>query len=157
DGTAVFGLDVTRPGMLVALIDRPPVFGGKVRAIDASAAQAVPGVRHVVAIDRGVAVVADGFWAARKGREALRVRWDEGPLATLDSRTQGREYAELARRPGVTARNDGDAAAALSRAARTLEAVYELPYLAHAAMEPLNCVADVRPDGCDVWTGTQGQ
>jgi isoquinoline 1-oxidoreductase subunit beta len=157
DGTAIFGLDVTVPGMLVALIARPPVFGGKAKAIDATDAKAVPGVRHVVEIDRGVAVVADGFWAAKKGRQALRVTWDEGPLVTLHTRTQGQEYAELARRPGAVARNDGDVTGTMSRAAKTLEAVYELPYLAHAPMEPLNCVADVRPDGCDIWTGTQGQ
>jgi isoquinoline 1-oxidoreductase beta subunit len=157
DGTAVFGLDVTVPGMLVAVVARPPVFGGKAKAIDDANAKAVPGVRHVVEIDRGVAVVADGFWAAKKGREALRVTWDDGPLATLDTRTQGVEYAELAKRPGAVARNDGDVAAAMAGAAKTLEAAYELPYLAHATMEPLNCVADVRPDGCDVWTGTQGQ
>ncbi|HWE38179.1 MAG TPA: xanthine dehydrogenase family protein molybdopterin-binding subunit, partial [Isosphaeraceae bacterium] len=157
DGTAVFGLDVTLPGMLVALVARPPVFGGKAKAIDDAAARAVPGVRHVVAIDRGVAVVADGFWAAKKGREALRVTWDDGPLAALDTRTQGEEYADLSRKPGAVARKEGDPSSAMARAAKTLEAVYELPYLAHAPMEPLNCVADVRPDGCDVWTGTQGQ
>jgi isoquinoline 1-oxidoreductase beta subunit len=157
DGTAIFGLDVKVPGMLVAVIARPPVFGGKVKAIDAADAKAVSGVRHIVEIDRGVAVVADGFWAAKKGREALRITWDDGPLATLDTQTQGREYAELATRPGAVARNVGDAATAMTKAARTLDAVYELPYLAHAPMEPLNCVADVRPDGCDVWTGTQGQ
>jgi isoquinoline 1-oxidoreductase beta subunit len=157
DGTAVFGLDVTLPGMLVALVARPPVFGGKAKAIDDADARAVSGVRHVVAIDRGVAVVADGFWAAKKGREALRVTWDEGPLASLDTRTQGEEYAELARKPGAMARKEGDVSSAMARAAKTLEAVYELPYLAHAPMEPLNCVADVRPDGCDIWTGTQGQ
>jgi isoquinoline 1-oxidoreductase beta subunit len=157
DGTAVFGLDVSLPGMLVAVVARPPVFGGKVKAIDDAAAKALTGVRHVVEIDRGVAVVADGFWAAKKGREALRVAWDEGRLAALDTRTQGEEYAELTKKPGAMARNEGDVVAAMARSAKTLEAVYELPYLAHATMEPLNCVADVRPDGCDVWTGTQGQ
>ncbi len=157
DGTAVFGLDITLPGMLVAVVARPPVFGGKAKTIDDTGAKAVPGVRHVVEIDRGVAVVADGFWAAKKGREALKVTWDEGPLATLDTRTQGLEYAELAKKPGAVARNEGDTSSAMAAAQKTLEAVYELPYLAHAPMEPLNCVADVRPDGCDVWTGTQGQ
>ncbi|MDG3004597.1 xanthine dehydrogenase family protein molybdopterin-binding subunit [Paludisphaera mucosa] len=157
DGTAVFGLDVTLPGMLVALVARPPVFGGKVEALDATAALAVPGVRHVVEIDRGVAVAAVGFWAARKGREALRITWDHGPLAGLDSAKQGEEYAAMAKEPGAVARRDGDAEAALAKAVIRLDAVYELPYLAHAPMEPLNCVADVRPDGCDVWTGTQGQ
>ena len=157
DGTAIFGLDVTLPGMLVAMVARPPVFGGKAKAIDDTGAKAVPGVRHVVEIDRGVAVVADGFWAAKKGREALKVTWDEGPLANLDTHAQGLEYAELAKKPGAVARNDGDTSGAMAAAQKTLEAVYELPYLAHAPMEPLNCVADVRPDGCDVWTGTQGQ
>ncbi len=157
DGTAVFGLDVTVPGMLIALVARPPVFGGKAKSIDDTATKHVPGVRHVVEIDRGVAVVADGFWAAKKGREALRISWDDGPLASLNTATQGEEYAELAKKPGAVARKEGDADAAMAKAAKTLEAVYELPYLAHAPMEPLNCVADVRPDGCDIWTGTQGQ
>jgi len=92
-----------------------------------------------------------------KGREALETVWDESPLSGLDSRTQRDQYAELARQPGAVARKEGDVAAAMGRAAKKLEAVYELPYLAHATMEPLNCVADVRPDGCDVWTGTQLQ
>jgi len=157
DGTAVFGIDVTLPGMMVALVARPPVFGGKAKVIDDTAAKKVPGVRHVVEIDRGVAVVADGFWAAKTGREALRVTWDDGPLAALDTRSQGEEYAELAAKPGLIARKEGDVSAAMTQAAKRLEAVYELPYLAHAPMEPLNCVADVRPDGCEVWTGTQGQ
>jgi isoquinoline 1-oxidoreductase beta subunit len=157
NGQGVFGLDVKVPGMLVAVVARPPVFGGKVKNFDASKAKAVPGVRHVVAIDRGIAVVADGYWPALKGREALAITWDEGPLATLDSRTQREQYAELAKQPGAVAKKAGDVAAAMSRAAKKLEAAYELPYLAHATMEPLNCVADVRPDGCDVWTGTQFQ
>jgi isoquinoline 1-oxidoreductase subunit beta len=157
NGKAIFGLDVKVPGMLVAVVARPPVFGGKVKSFDASKAKAVPGVRHVVQIDRGVAVVADGYWPATKGRQALTVAWDEGPLATLDSRTQGEEYAELAKMPGAVARKEGDAAAALGNAAKKFDAVYDLPYLAHATMEPMNCVADVRADGCEVWTGTQFQ
>ncbi|PYS93339.1 MAG: twin-arginine translocation pathway signal protein, partial [Acidobacteria bacterium] len=157
NGTGVFGLDVTVPGMLVAVVARPPVFGGKVKSFDAGRANAVPGVRHVVEIDRGVAVVADGYWPASQGRKALETVWEDGPLARLDSRAQGAQYAELAKQPGAVARKVGDAAAAMGSAARKLEAVYELPYLAHATMEPLNCVADVRPDGCDVWTGTQFQ
>jgi isoquinoline 1-oxidoreductase subunit beta len=156
-GKAVFGLDVQLPGMLVALVARPPVFGGKVKGLNADKAKAVPGVRHVVQIPRGVAVVADGFWPAKKGREALAVAWDDGPLAGLDSGTQLAQYAELAKKPGVTARKDGDAAAALKKAAKTFEAVYDLPYLAHATMEPINCVADVRADRCEVWVGTQMQ
>jgi isoquinoline 1-oxidoreductase subunit beta len=157
NGKAVFGLDVTVPGMLVALVARPPVFGGKVKSFHADKAKAVPGVRHVVAIERGVAVVADGFWPAKLGREALEIVWDEGPLATLDSAAQGKQYAELAQRPGAVARKEGDIAAALGKAAKKFEAVYDLPYLAHATMEPMNCVADVRADRCEVWTGTQFQ
>jgi isoquinoline 1-oxidoreductase beta subunit len=157
NGKAVFGIDVNLPGMLVAVVARPPVFGGKVKSFDPTKALAVPGVRHVVEIDRGIGVVADGFYSAKLGRDALSVEWDEGPLATLDTQTQGEEYARLATEPGAVARNDGDAAAALAGAKTTLEAVYELPYLAHAPMEPLNAVADVRQDGCDVWVGTQFQ
>lgn len=157
DGKAIFGLDVKVPGMLVAVVARPPVFGGKVKRFDPGKAKAVPGVRHVVEIDRGVAVVADGFWPAKLGREALEIVWDEGPLAGLDSRAQREQYAELAKQPGVVARKEGDVAAAMGRVAERFEAVYELPYLAHAPMEPLNCVADVRADACEVWTGTQYQ
>jgi len=157
NGKAIFGLDVQRPGMLVALVARPPVFGGKVKSFNADKARAVPGVRHVVQIHRGVAVVADGFWPAKKGREALELVWDDGPLAGLDSRTQLEQYAELAKKPGVAARKEGDAAGALTNAAKSFEAVYDLPYLAHATMEPINCVADVGADRCEVWVGTQFQ
>jgi isoquinoline 1-oxidoreductase beta subunit len=157
NGTAMFGLDVTVPGMLVAVVARPPVFGGKVRSFNADKAKATPGVREVVQIDRGVAVVADGFWPAKLGREALEIDWDEGSLAELDSRTQREQYAALAKESGAVAKKEGDAAAAIAQANRKLSAVYEVPYLAHAPMEPLNCVADVRDDGCDIWTGTQFQ
>jgi len=158
DGTAVFGLDVSVPGMRVAVVARPPVFGGKLKSFNAAKAKAVAGVRDVVAVASGVAVVADGFWPAKLGRDALEIVWDDGPLASLDSRAQREEYAALARSDrAAVARREGDVAAALRGAARRLEAVYELPYLAHAPMEPLNCVADVRADGCDVWVGTQFQ
>ncbi|HLA26794.1 MAG TPA: xanthine dehydrogenase family protein molybdopterin-binding subunit [Syntrophales bacterium] len=157
NGQGVFGLDVKVPGMLTALVSRPPVFGGKVKGFNADRAKAVPGVRQVVEIDRGVAVVAEGYWPALKGRKALEIVWEEGPLAALDSLTQRVQYAELAKQRGIMARQEGDVGAAMGRAAKKLEAVYELPYLAHAPMEPLNCVADVRPDGCEVWTGTQFQ
>ncbi len=156
-GTGVYGLDIKIPGMLTALIARPPIFGGKAKSFNAEKAKAVPGVSHVVEIDRGIAVVADGFWPAKRGREALEIVWDEGPLAGLDSRRQREQYAELAKQPGAVAKKQGDVDAAMDRAAKKLEAVYELPYLAHAPMEPLNCVADVRPDSCEVWVGTQFQ
>ena len=110
NGTAVFGLDVNVPGMLTAVVARPPVFGGKVKSVDANRAKAMPGVRHVVEIDRGIAVVADGYWSASKGREALQIVWDEGTLAGLDSRKQREEYAALAQQPGAVARKEGDVA-----------------------------------------------
>jgi len=161
DGSAKFGLDVSVPGMVTALVARPPVFGGKAKSFDARKARAVKGVIDVVAIARGVAVVADGFWAAKRGRELLHVEWDEGPHAALDSDEQGREYAALSEKHGVLARLDGKATLAIQGAAKSLQVVYELPYLAHAPMEPLNCVADVRLDGptpsCEIWTGTQFQ
>ncbi len=157
DGTGVFGIDVKLPGLLTAVVARSPVFGGKVKSFSADKAKAVPGVRHVVQIDRGIAVVADGFWQAKKGREALEIEWDEGPLAELDSKTQQKQYAELAEKPGAVARKDGNADETLAKAEKKIEAVYDLPYLAHAPMEPMNCVADVRADGCDVWVGTQFQ
>ncbi len=157
DGSAVFGIDVQREGMLVALVSRPPVFGGKAKSFNPDKTMAVAGVQHVVEIDRGIAVVADGYWPAVKGCKALEVEWDEGPLAGLNSKTQGEQYAELAEQPGAVALQEGDLAVGTDQAATKLEAVYKFPYLAHAPMEPLNCVADVRDDGCDVWTGTQGQ
>jgi len=157
NGKGMFGIDVTVPNMLIAVVARPPVFGGKVKSFNADKAKAVGGVRQVVQIDRGVAVVAEGFWQAKLGREALEVAWDEGSLAALDSRTQREQYAEMAKQSGVVAKKEGDAAAAMGQATKKLEAIYDVPYLAHAPMEPLNCVADVRADGCDVWTGTQFQ
>ncbi len=157
NGAGIFGLDVKRPNMLVAVIARPPVFGGKAKRFDAAKAKAVPGVRDVVEISRGVAVVADGFWQAKKGRAALDIEWDLGRLASLDSAAQREEYVKLSEKPGAVARQEGDAGAALTAAAKKLTAVYELPYLAHAPMEPQNCVADVRPDRCEVWTGSQFQ
>lgn len=156
-GEALFGIDVAIPGMLTALVARPPVFGGKVKSYDAAKAKAVPGVREVVAAAGGVVVAADTFSAARKGRDALEVVWDEGPAAGLSTETLRSEYRRLAETPGAPARKDGNPEAALAAAATKLSAEYELPYLAHASMEPLNCVVDLRGDSCDIWTGTQGQ
>jgi isoquinoline 1-oxidoreductase beta subunit len=158
NGTGVFAIDVSLPKMLVAVIARPPVFGGKVKNVDSAKAKALPGVRHVLKIERGVAVVADVFWPAKKGRELLEIQWDDGPLGDLDSRRQLEEYAELAKQPDAPkAKDTGDVVQGLQAAEQTIEAVYSLPYLAHATMEPMNCVADVRADGCDVYTGTQFQ
>jgi isoquinoline 1-oxidoreductase beta subunit len=157
NGSAVFGLDVKRPGLLVARVVRCPVFGGKVESFNADKAKAVAGVRHVVQISSGVAIVADNYWAATKGVQALTVRWNEGALATLTSADIMKKYVALAEQPGKVARNDGDVAAALKGSTRSFERVYEVPFLAHATMEPMNCTAEVRSDGCDVWVPTQGQ
>lgn len=156
NGSAVFGQDVKVPGMLIAVVARCPVFGGKLKKFDASAAKKIAGVRHVLEIDAGVAVVADHFWAAQRGRDALKLQWNEGDAATLDS-AQIRASFIAAVDGGKSARNDGDVAQALQAAAKKIEAVYEVPYLAHACMEPMNCTAHVRKDGCDVWVPTQGQ
>jgi isoquinoline 1-oxidoreductase subunit beta len=154
-GRATFGLDASVPNMLFAVVERCPVFGGKLRSFDPKGALAIKGVRHVVAIESGVAIAADSFWAAQKGRAALKVEWDEGRLAGLDSAAITKAYKELVQQPGSTARKEGDGAAALTRAARTIEATYEVPYLAHATMEPLNCLATVTADRCEVWVGNQ--
>jgi isoquinoline 1-oxidoreductase beta subunit len=157
NGKAVYGCDVTRPGMLIALVARSPVFGGKVGNFDASQAKAVQGVRDVVQIESGVAVVADNFWAAKKGRDALDVDWDEGQWGSLSTDAMLAQYRELAKTPGIPARKDGDPQKALAAASKQVSAEYELPYLAHADMEPLNCVVDPSPDRCEIWVGTQGQ
>src|SRR5438309_172671 len=157
DGSAQFGIDVKVPGMLVAVIARSPVFGGKVKSFEATKAKAVPGVRHVVQISSGVAVVADGYWPAKKGRDALAVTWDEGANATVSSASIAQLFAQRAQQAGAVARHDGDPDAGLSAAAAKLEAVYELPFLAHATMEPMNCAAHVRADGVDIWAPTQFQ
>ena len=157
NGKAEFGMDVKRPGMLVARVVRCPVHGGKVATFDATKAKAVPGVRNVVQISTGIAVVADGYWAATKGVQALTVKWDEGPLATVSSDGILKQFAALADKPGKVARNEGDADQAIAGAAKTYERVFELPYLAHATMEPMNCTAEVTADRCDVWVPTQSQ
>ena len=157
NGKAVFGLDVRIPGMLTALIARPPVFGAEVASVDSRKARAVPGVRKVAQVPSGVAVVATGFWPAKKGRDALKISWDEGPGARLSTAGMREQYAKLARTPGSVARKEGDPEQALLKAAKQITAEYEVPYLAHATMEPLNCVVDLRADGCDIWTGTQFQ
>ncbi len=159
-GKTMFGIDVKVPGMLYASLQRCPVFGGTVAGFDATKAKTVPGVKQVAQISSGVAVLADNTWSAMEGRKALVVQWDEGKLAGASSATIRRTFMELAEKPpapAAVARKEGDAAAALNAAPRKLEAVYEAPYLAHAPMEPMNCAAHVRADGCDVWTGTQIQ
>ncbi len=157
NGKAIFGIDVQVPGMLTAVVARTPVFGATVKSFNDKKARAVAGVKDVVRIDAGIAVVADHFWPAKKGIEALEIEWDEGALASLSNDSQGAEYAAIAETPGVVAVNRGDVNAALSAAAKRIDVIYQFPYLAHATMEPLNCVADVRPDSCEIWVGTQMQ
>jgi isoquinoline 1-oxidoreductase beta subunit len=156
DGSAVFGMDVRVPGMPIAVVARCPVFGGKLRRFDATAAKRIKGVHEVIAISRGVAVVADDFWSARRGRDALELEWDEGPGAKLTSAAIRKEFENMLDN-GASVRSDGDVDDALTRAPRKLSAVYEVPYLAHACMEPMNATAHVRADGCDIWVGTQAQ
>ncbi|MDH4350922.1 MAG: xanthine dehydrogenase family protein molybdopterin-binding subunit [Gemmatimonadota bacterium] len=155
-GKARFGLDAAVSGLLVAQVVRPPALGGSVKAVDAAAAKAVPGVVDVMEIPHGVAVVAETFFAASEGRRALSVTWDDGPWASLSSESISTMLRDLAD-GGADARNDGDAAGAAAAAAQRLEAVYEAPYLAHATMEPMNCTAHVQADRCDIWVGTQAQ
>jgi len=157
NGKAEFGIDVKRPDMLIARVVRCPVFGGSVDSFNADKAKAVAGVRNVVKISSGIAVVADNYWAASKGAQALDVKWNEGPLAKLSSADITKKYVALAEQEGKIARNDGDAPAALKGNTRAIDRVYEVPFLAHACMEPMNCTADVRADRCDVWVPTQGQ
>jgi len=156
-GRAEFGLDVRRPGMAIALVARAPVFGAKLKTFDATKAKAVPGVLDVVQVPSGVAVLARHFWAAKQGRDALVLEWDEGPFASTSTDSLRSEYRKLAATAGAPARIAGDVDAALKHAPAAIEADYEVPFLAHAAMEPLNCTVEIGKDGCDVWTGTQFQ
>ncbi len=156
-GQAEFGIDVKRPGLLVATLARPPVFGARLKRFDATKAKAVAGVVDVVGIPDGVAVLAKHFWAAKTGRDALEIEWDEGAGAALSSEGLRNEYRRLAGTRGAVAKSVGDVDAALAAAASRIEAEYELPFLAHAPMEPLNCTVEIGPDGCEIWTGTQFQ
>jgi len=157
NGKAEFGIDVKLPGMVTAVIARPPIFGAKMKSFDDSRTRSIPGVRKVVAVPSGVAVIADTFWQAKTGRDALRVEWDEGSMQTFDTGKMMQDFRERVKSPGTSVRNDGDAAAALANATKKIEAVYEVPYLSHLMMEPLNCTVDLRADSCEVWTGSQFQ
>ena len=156
-GTADFGIDVREPKMLHAVVARCPVFGGNVKSFDASKAKAVRGVKSVVQVSTGVAVVADNTWSAMQGREALQISWDEGGNAKNSSEAIHKLYQSRLEQTGAIARKDGDAETALGSAAKKVEAIYEVPFLAHATMEPMNCTANVRADGCDIYAPTQFQ
>ena len=155
NGTAVYGIDVRPPGVKIATLAQSPVFGGRVKNLDDAAARAVKGVRQIVRLDDAVAVVADHMGAAKKGLAALKIEWDEGPHAKLTTAHVARELEQATLTPGAVAENVGDADAAMARAATKVEAIYQLPFLAHATMEPMNCTVHVRPDGCEVWVGNQ--
>jgi len=157
EGTARFTIDVHLPGMLTAVIARPPRFGATVKSFDKTGAMKVPGVTDVVQVPAGVAVLGKGFWAAQQGREALRVEWDETNAEHRGTPELLAEYKALLEKPGAVARTAGDPAGALSGADRTFEAVYEFPYLAHAPMEPLDCVIHHQGDRCEVFMGSQFQ
>jgi isoquinoline 1-oxidoreductase beta subunit len=156
-GRAQFGIDVQFPGLRVAMVARSPVFGGKLRSFDAAAAKQVPGVEQVVQVPTGVAVIATSTWAAKLGRSALKTEWDLGAGASLDTESMRAEARAQSRTDGDVALSRGDVAAALEKAGKRLEADYEVPYLAHAPMEPLNATVKVEGDRCDIWTGTQFQ
>lgn len=155
NGSAQYGIDVRLPGLRVAAVAQSPVVGGRLRATSDKAALAVRGVQQVVKLDDAVAVVAEHMGAARKGLAALAPQWDDGPHAELSSADILSSMKAAAAQGGVTVRQDGDVDAALAGASRRLKAVYELPFLIHAAMEPLNCTVHLRPDGCELWLGTQ--
>ena len=155
NGTALYGMDVQLPGLQTALVAYPPRIGATVRRFDGARALAVPGVVEVVAIPTGVAVVARNFWAAKKGREALVVEWDESAAFNLGTKEILDQYRELLPKPGIVARQTGDANAAMQSAATRLDAVYEVPYLAHATMEPMDCVVRLGEGSCEVWNGVQ--
>ncbi len=157
NGSAQFGFDVYLPGMLTVLIARSPVFGGKVKRFDATESRKVSGVHGVYQVPTGIAVAASGFWPAKTARDLLDIEWEEGPGAELSTPKMFAEYLELARQPGTVARKDGDTGQGFREAHKTVSADYEVPYLAHAMMEPLNVVVDLKPDHCSIWTGTQAQ
>jgi isoquinoline 1-oxidoreductase beta subunit len=159
-GTQQFGMDFKPEGAKVAVLMRAPVFGGKVKKFDASKAKAIPGVIDVVKIDTdrggsGLAVVANGYWPAKQGREALVVEWDTDGLEKISSKKQLAEYKALAKKAGTPVKKAD--VAAIAKGPKKISATYEFPYLAHAPMEPLNCVVDLKADSCTIWAGSQFQ
>jgi isoquinoline 1-oxidoreductase beta subunit len=155
DGSAHYGIDVSLPDMLYAAVKTSPTFGGKLKSFDDSACRNMAGFHSTVPLPDGVMVLARSYWQARKALNRLTLEYDPGPLAKLDSAMVSQRLRAGFTEPGIVARNDGDVEAALARAATTLESAYEVPYLAHACMEPMNCTARVTADGCELWCGTQ--
>jgi isoquinoline 1-oxidoreductase beta subunit len=155
NGTAIYGIDVRPPGVKVATLAQSPVFGGRLKSVDDAAAKAVKGVRQIVQIDDAVAVVADHMGAAKKGLAALVIEWDDGPHAKLSTDEIVAELEKATLNPGAVAQNIGDVDTAMASAVTKVEASYQVPFLAHATMEPMNCTVHVSKDGCEVWVGTQ--
>ena len=155
NGTAQYGIDVRIPGMKVAAVAACPVFGGKLESVDDSKAKTIKGVVQIVRLDDAIAVVADHMAAAKKGLAALDIKWNEGQNARLETADIVAQLDAASKNPGVVARKDGDVEKAMAGATKKVEAIYQVPFLAHAPMEPMNCTVHVRDDGCDVWVGTQ--
>lgn len=155
NGTAIYGIDVTMPGLKIATLAQSPVFGGKVKSVDDTAAKAIKGVRQIVRLDDAVAVVADHMGAAKKGLAALAIVWDDGPHAKLTTDDILHELEQKTLGPGALAQNVGDVDKAMASAVTKVEANYHVPFLAHATMEPMNCTVHVRNDSCEVWVGNQ--
>ncbi|OSJ09358.1 aldehyde dehydrogenase [Bradyrhizobium canariense] len=155
DGRALYGIDARPPGMRVAAVAIAPVLGGKSKALDEKAALAVKGVRQVVNIDEAVAVLADHMGAAKKGLEAAAIAWDDGPNGKISSADIVKQLEEESKNPGAVARKVGDVGKAIAEAAQRVDAIYQVPFLAHAAMEPMNCTVHLQKDRCDIWVGTQ--
>ncbi len=161
NGSAIYTQDIKLPGLLTAVVAHPPRFGGKVQSVDDTQARNIKGVVNVVKFDTGVttgvAVLATDFWSAQKGRNALKITWDDSNAFKQSSSEIMAGYKELAKSPGKSMRNEGDVEAAFASAAKTIEAEYEFPFLAHASMEPLNCVVQIKDGACEVWNGEQFQ
>jgi isoquinoline 1-oxidoreductase beta subunit len=155
NGQALFGIDARLPNMGIATVAASPVPGGKLAGVDEQAALAVKGVRQVLRLEGAVAVVADNMWAARQGLAAAAPRWDDGPNAGISTTAIVTDMMTASKKPGAVAQNVGDALKGLEKSGRRIDAVYQLPFLAHATMEPINCTVDLRADGCDLWVGTQ--
>jgi len=155
NGTAVYGIDVRPPGVKIATLAQSPVFGGRVKSVDDTKAKAVKGVRQIVRLDDAVAVVADHMGAAKKGLAALAIEWDDGPHAKLDTGQIVGELEKATLNSGPVAQNIGNVDTAMASAVTKIEATYQVPFLAHATMEPMNCTVHVRNDGCEIWVGNQ--
>jgi isoquinoline 1-oxidoreductase beta subunit len=155
NGTAVYGIDARPPGVKIATLAQSPAFGGRVKNVDDTAAKAVKGVRQIVRLDDAIAVVADHMGAAKKGLAALKIEWDDGPNSKLGTGDIATELEQATRKGGAVAQNIGDVNKALAEAATKVEATYQVPFLAHATMEPMNCTVHARKDSCEIWIGSQ--